>query len=131
MAPASAAFALRSGTGMEVFPASVVLIIRALVVSARWARRSRRRLWGEGQTAGVAVRASQQLPCAVASPKPAPAGAVAAPLALRLLFGVKRLVVSWRVRMLAVGPDVECLVDSVGLVSRNATMLVAKMRADR
>ena len=27
---------------MEVFPASVVLIIRALVVSARWAGRSRR-----------------------------------------------------------------------------------------
>jgi len=41
-APLSAAFASRSGTGMEVFPAAVVLIVRALVISARWAGRQRR-----------------------------------------------------------------------------------------
>ena len=36
-----AAFALRSGTGMEVYPASVALIIKAMMVSARWAGRTR------------------------------------------------------------------------------------------
>jgi transposase len=36
-----AAFALRSGTGMEVYPASVALIIKAMIVSARWAGRTR------------------------------------------------------------------------------------------
>ena len=43
---------------MEVFPASVVLIIRALVVSARWAGRSRRRtlvrVWSGSETAAKA-----------------------------------------------------------------------------
>jgi hypothetical protein len=40
--PSGAAFALRNGTDVEALAASVALILRALVVSARWPGRSRR-----------------------------------------------------------------------------------------
>ncbi len=44
---------------MEVFPASVVLIIRALVVSARWAGRSRRRALARLAAAAGTSRVAQ------------------------------------------------------------------------
>jgi hypothetical protein len=58
-APLGAAFALKSGTDTEASPTSVVLIMRALVVGASWARRSRRSTLEQMTAAAEASRIAE------------------------------------------------------------------------